>query len=248
MRRLFALLLLAGLIVCAAFVPQREAQQQDKPARPEFDLDQYQFGLLKRGPNWTAEKTPELQKIQEGHMANINKMAKAGKLMAAGPIMDNSDLRGIFIFKAASLEEARTLADEDPAIKSGRLTLELLTWRGIRGVGAKLQETLKTDPNPKYTMTKYHLVLLKDAPDRVGEKPPEDLVLGHLTHIRRMLDSNKMVTAGPFDNERGLRGLYVLATESADEAKTWADSDPAIKAGRLTSEIHPWLCAKEVWP
>lgn len=36
--------------------------------------------------------------------------------------------------------------------------------------------------------------------------------------------------------------------ESAEEAKAWAESDPAVKAGRVTVEIHPWLVAKEVWP
>lgn len=49
----------------------RQPKAESKP--PQFDLDQYQFGMLKRGPNWTAEKTPETEKIQAGHMANINR-------------------------------------------------------------------------------------------------------------------------------------------------------------------------------
>ena len=62
-------------------------QPEEKP--PQFEVEKYQFGLLKRGPQWTPEKTPETQKIQEGHMANINKMARLGKLVAAGPMGDN---------------------------------------------------------------------------------------------------------------------------------------------------------------
>src|SRR5262249_47255229 len=98
--------------------PQRRQSQpkaENKP--PQFDNEQYQFGLLTRGPKWTAENTPEIQKIQEGHMANIAKMAQAGKLFAAGPMLDNGDLRGIFVFNTESAEEAKAWAETDPAVK-----------------------------------------------------------------------------------------------------------------------------------
>jgi len=37
-------------------------------------------------------------------------------------------------------------------------------------------------------------------------------------------------------------------TESSEEAKAWAEADPAVKAGWLIVEIRPWLAPKEVWP
>jgi uncharacterized protein YciI len=40
----------------------------------------------------------------------------------------------------------------------------------------------------------------------------------------------------------------VFRTESREEATAWAAADPAVKAGRLVLEIHPWLVATEVWP
>jgi len=42
--------------------------------------------------------------------------------------------------------------------------------------------------------------------------------------------------------------VFVFNTESADEARAWAAADPAVQAGRLVVEIHPWLVAAEVWP
>ena len=41
-------------------------------------MESYVFGLLYRGPASTTEETPETKKLQEGHMANINRMADLG--------------------------------------------------------------------------------------------------------------------------------------------------------------------------
>jgi len=214
------------------------------------DLETYQFGFLKRGPNWTAENTPEVKKIQEGHMANINQMAKAGKLLAAGPIADDGEIRGIFIFKAASLEEARSLAAEDPAIKSGRLTLEIQNWSGPKGIGAKIKEEMKTNPNPKFTMTKYYLVLLKRGPKTVDVSTPagHKLLMEHLSYVKKMMAARTFLTAGSFEGRGNLQGIFVIAAISSEEAKSIVDADPAIKSEDLTAEIHPWYVASEVWP
>ena len=230
--------------------PSQQRQSSSEQEEPKFYLDQYQFGLLKRGPKWTAESTPETQKIQEGHMANINRMAKLGKLLAAGPMMDNGDLRGIFIFKAASVEEAKALAADDPAIKSGRLALEVLVWWGPKGIGAKLQEEMKTNPNPKYTMTRYYLALLGKGPKWSAEVSPENQKLqsDHLWNVRKMMDAKTFAAAGPFAGKSDLLGIFVIAANSPEEAKTIAESDPAVKAGHLAVEMHPWFVAKEVWP
>jgi uncharacterized protein YciI/uncharacterized damage-inducible protein DinB len=228
---------------------QQQSQPKAETKPPQFDTEQYQFGLLTRGPKWTAENTPEVQKIQEGHMANINKMAQMGKLFAAGPILDNGDLRGIFIFRAASIDEAKTLASEDPAIKAERLKLEILPWLGSKGIGVKAMEESKKNPDMKWTMKKYHLAILKRGPQTAQPAAEaQKILLDHLRNIRRMMDEGKMLVAGPFMTDADLGGICVFNTESAEEAKAWAESDPLVKAGRFTVEIHPWLVAKEVWP
>jgi uncharacterized protein len=89
--------------------------------------------LLKKGPSWTADSTPATQAIQEAHMANIRAMWKAQKLIIAGPVEDKGDLRGIFVFQAASLDDARALAATDPAVKAGRLAAEVYPWWVAKG-------------------------------------------------------------------------------------------------------------------
>lgn len=93
----------------------------------------YVFGLLVRGPNWTAAVTEETKRLQEGHMANINRLAEAGKLVLAGPFINGGERRGVFIFKVDTLEEARALTETDPAVKAGRLKIELHRWAVPKG-------------------------------------------------------------------------------------------------------------------
>jgi uncharacterized protein YciI len=103
------------------------------PSTP-LKKSKYIFGLLVRGPKWTPEQTPETNKIQEGHMANINRLAGLGKLVLAGPFFDEGERRGVFIFKVNSLREAQTLTDTDPAVIAGRLKIELYHWTVPRGI------------------------------------------------------------------------------------------------------------------
>lgn len=48
----------------------------------------------------------------------------------AGPFMDDGDIRGIYIFNVKTIEEAQALTETDPAIKAGRLIMELHPWYG----------------------------------------------------------------------------------------------------------------------
>src|SRR5215213_408987 len=99
-----------------------------KAPRMPLTRSNYIFGILVRGPKWTKEETEETKKIQEGHLANINRLAEAGKLVLAGPFENGGERRGVFIFKVDSLEEAQALTDTDPAVIAGRLKIELHQW------------------------------------------------------------------------------------------------------------------------
>jgi uncharacterized protein len=57
-------------------------------------------------------------------------MAEEGKLILAGPFLDDGDIRGIYIFNVQTVEEAEALTKTDPAIQSGRLVMELHPWYG----------------------------------------------------------------------------------------------------------------------
>lgn len=104
---------------------------REVPAPPKAEgsaMGEVFLVLLKKGPAWTAERTDRTKAIQEAHMANIKAMWEAKKLIVAGPMGDDGDMRGVFVFQAATLAEARALAESDPAVKAGRLVAEIHPW------------------------------------------------------------------------------------------------------------------------
>lgn len=238
MRRATALAVVCGLAALAI------ARAQSVPAPPP-GMEVYYLGLLYRGPAWTKGETPETRAIQEGHMANINRMADLGALVAAGPIEGDQDLRGIFVFRVKSADEARALAAQDPAIKAGRLKLELHQWWGPSGIGARFAAEKKSDPSFKVTMRTYQLGLLKavagqPAPTTEGQR-------AHLQHIAEMQAAGKLAAVGPTPGEDALRGVFVFKTDAA-EASRLASEDPHVKAGRMAVDIYTWWCAEHVMP
>lgn len=99
-----------------------------KPPAQPMKMTTYYFAFLRRGPKWTATRTPETDKLQADHMANIHAMARSGKLVIAGPFENAGDYAGVFVFKVESIEAARGLAEGDPTVKAGRLVIDVHPW------------------------------------------------------------------------------------------------------------------------
>lgn len=95
----------------------------------DYGMKQYVMAFLKAGPNRDRDST-EAAELQAAHMANIGRMAEEGKLILAGPFLDDGELRGIYVFNVKTVEEARELTASDPAIQAGSLVMELKPWYG----------------------------------------------------------------------------------------------------------------------
>ena len=68
-------------------------------------------------------------KIRPAHLEYIHDLYKQDKVFMAGPFTDKQG--GMVIYKAASLEEARKLAEGDPVVVEGARTLELREWNPL---------------------------------------------------------------------------------------------------------------------
>ncbi|WP_160152166.1 YciI family protein [Microbulbifer sp. ALW1] len=113
--------------------PQFDAQLAAKLGADDYGMRKYVMALLKAGPN--RDQGPEqAAELQRAHMANIQRMADEGVLVLAGPFLDKGELRGIYVFDVATVEEARKLTETDPAVKAGRLVMELHPWYGSAAI------------------------------------------------------------------------------------------------------------------
>ncbi|MEP7267362.1 MAG: YciI family protein [Saprospiraceae bacterium] len=95
----------------------------------EYGMKTYVLVFLKRGPNRSQDSTTRTE-LQAAHLANITRLANEGKLVLAGPMMTDEEIRGIYIFDVRTVKEAETLTETDPAVKAGTLIMEMHPWYG----------------------------------------------------------------------------------------------------------------------
>ena len=87
------------------------------------DADDVYYLLLARG---VPDKVPPGEVFAE-HGAHLAKLDREGKLVLAGPFLDR--FGGAIVLRAANLDEARSIAEQDPMVRRGFETYELVPWK-----------------------------------------------------------------------------------------------------------------------
>lgn len=107
----------------------------DEEARKDAEtmgMTVYYVFLLRKGPTWSPDETPEINALQEAHLANYRRLADMGKLVITGPFLDSfavsGEMRGMGVLKADSYDEAFELISTDPMVRVNRLIFELHAW------------------------------------------------------------------------------------------------------------------------
>jgi uncharacterized protein YciI len=97
---------------------------------PPVELEAFELVLLRRPPGAASYPEDVLQRIQDEHLAYHARLRAAGDVVTNGPVTDQPDgsLRGLTFYRTGSLARARQLAEADPAVRAGRLTVEIMTW------------------------------------------------------------------------------------------------------------------------
>ncbi|HEY3663915.1 MAG TPA: YciI family protein [Chthoniobacterales bacterium] len=133
--RLFACLALILLVVSVLAEKQNPETASSPHSSAPTEFDSFMVVLLVRPPNAPEFPKAELDQLQEAHLTNIRRLAGEGKVFKAGPFEDYSgrNVRGMFILKTSSLEEARAWVATDPLVRRGRLVPEFLKWYVEKG-------------------------------------------------------------------------------------------------------------------
>jgi len=208
----------------------------------EHRLVQFQMAILKKGPQWSAMKLEDRNKIMLQHRDSVFALLNSGKMVVAGPFGDETDLAGIFVLRTTA-DEAKGLVDQDPAVKAGLMSAEIHPW---------FSEDIFRKPATPLKLNGVYFGFLKKGPNRKdgdSNKPEiQELQKAHIANINRLADLKKLVVAGPFGDEGELRGIFVFRVKSLQEAQDLAATDPMIKIDRLRIELHPWLVPDGVLP
>lgn len=141
--KLFALLLIASLFMACGNSTNEPAPVTSVPAASKYDpstdtsvytdeMKRYWLVMLKKGPNRTHDSL-SAARIQAAHMANIERLAKQGKIIMAGPMGIDGDLRGIFIMDCKDSTEVEQFVNTDSAVITGRLKMEYYPWWSAKG-------------------------------------------------------------------------------------------------------------------
>jgi uncharacterized protein YciI len=227
-------LLLSLFAVADPALAPAQAEPSAKPA-------QYFFVLLNRPANAPQLSKEAGEKLQEEHMANIHKMTAEHKLVIAGPFMEDTALRGIFVFQADSVAQVQEWANSDPAVKAGRLVPEvhgpwLIDARAIH------------PPSTPEGMEQYTLVLMKKGEKWKSDAPAFNFVVKEYPAFAKEMETQGyLAVAGLFSlNVPGeLRAVAIFRVGPDQTAKLLKD-DPDVKAGLLKPEIHSWATGKGV--
>jgi len=95
---------------------------------PPAEFDTYQLILLVRPPDQPKLDEAATRALGLKHLGHFRKMHAAGFLKVAGPIEGDDEFADICLYQVGSVERARMLAEDDPAVRAGRFVVRAMTW------------------------------------------------------------------------------------------------------------------------
>ena len=141
MKAIFFILFIASIIASCSNEHQQPQASTTQPEKYDLNKDttvyteemkRFWLVLLQKGPNRNHDSI-SAEKIQTAHMANINRLAKEGKIIMAGPVGVEDDLRGIFLMNCADSTEVENFVKTDSAVITGRLVMKYYPWWAAKG-------------------------------------------------------------------------------------------------------------------
>lgn len=173
---------------------------------------EYMFVFLNNKPDKEKLSEEATKQIMEGHLANINRLAKEGKLVAAGPFEGGG---GIFIFKSGSQQQVNEWLATDPGVQAKRWNIEVLPYHPLIGGVCPVGEN--------YEMTTYTFIHYQPQLYKFNVQDAASVVREHEKYMRTLSQDSNTVTYASFGGIEG--GILVLKDEVDDDI---INKDPAV--------------------
>jgi uncharacterized protein YciI len=181
--------------------------------------------------------------LQDAHMAYNAGLHDAGDLLAAGPLPD-ARFRGLSVW-AVEPERVEPLRAQDPAVRAGRLSAEVLRWMVPGGTIAfsrtRLPRSVAEVVDGDVSLDHFTITLMAAMPDApsLDEESRATLQDAHLARSADLHDAGHLLTAGPLRHDV-LRSLGIWRLEP-DQVEAHVAADPLVRAGRLGATVLPWM-------
>ncbi len=188
----------------------------------------FSWVFLHKNPAAPVLAKEEADALMKGHFANMERLAKEGKLIAAGPFEGGG---GIFVFRAATPQEIAEWTQPDPGIQAKRWNLELLTYTADYGAICAV-----TAP---YTMVEYSLVYFRADVRKFNVQQAAATVEQHRQFVKKLAATGNLIAAGIFGD---VDGALVVMKGQVDSAVFL--EDPAVKEALYLPEVKKLYIAQ----
>lgn len=110
--------------------------------------------------------------------------------------------------------------------------------------GIQCYSHAQTNAQPKRAedgIRQYFFVMLTKGSNRTHDSATAaSIQRGHLDNITRLYNEGKIKVAGPFGDKGAWLGIFIFDCPTKEEVEQLLKTDPAVMAGWLAYEIHPW--------
>lgn len=212
--------------------------------------DSYVFGFLRAHPERKQLPEAETMEIQKGHMAHLGKMGRENKLVGAGPLGESKDIRGILIFRGTTVEEARAVASQDPAVVNKRLIVDLFQWPISETLGDKAIAKMKEGPDAKWSMNQRSIVIYSrttEWPADLSQPENKTVLEGHMRFLEKLRASGQIFVVGGLRGSKEFLGVAIYKSSDAAASLKVTDDDPFVQKGWVKPQAFPLYIADEVF-
>lgn len=129
--------LLLAMVLAATGAPVR-LRAQPSPDRQPPKRTVHLLVVFRLGAAWTREVPSAQHPALKGHGQYVDRLFDEGTLVIAGPLLNDSGVvaleavtGAVFVLRVATPEEARRLAEADPAVQAGLLEVAEVRHWGI---------------------------------------------------------------------------------------------------------------------